>query len=262
MRCDARLGVLLVLAAEPHHQGDGLAHQPVFLFVARAFSSASFWPIFQVARFKRGSRAPSRDRAAVHASVTEVTAFSTLFTATRAGVVRDDQRVVAAPHHHQVAQGRQFLTVGVRIVIQAQVFLRSYCRDSGTRSASVFGVEFVPFLHHAQGLRSPDVTQAAHPLHRSETKMEKMYAAPRRALFRSGEVMALTFICHRNFFNHCENCRLASSGETHSLAGHLAQDFRQVQWVFAVDVVAHHAPCACRFPVRPEHFYAIVGIVT
>ena len=229
MRGDALLGVLFVLAPESHHQVSNRQTQELILLFVSGLEFGEFLQadFFEIARFAPQAigfgmiqRPHVRFRdgcdGAQHA----------LLAAARAGAVAGNQRVVVAPHHQQIAQGGGLGVLRVRIVVEAQIFLRSVRQEvQECGSGLMLGVDVLGLLHHAQRLV---IAASGHARGASFAEVGnengKDAAASRGLPLRSGKDRVDLLEGHRNFLNNGEELAFRLVGESVHLIGNLAKD--------------------------------------
>ena len=196
---DACLGVLVVLAAEAHEQvRHRLAEQLVFLRAARLQRRELL-----LAGLRSSSSAFARKRSAfawiqrphVRLGHRRHRPQDALLAAAGARAVARHQRVVVPPHHQHVAQRRGLRILRPRVVVEAEILLRRVGQQvRGTRcrvSCSAL-TSSVSCTIRSAWCSPHAVTHAAHPLQRSDTKIEK--TPPAAGLFFSGVAkIALAF---------------------------------------------------------------------
>ena len=164
-----------------------------------------------------------------------------LLSASCAGAVARNQRVIVAAHHHQIAQRGGFGFIRMRIVIEAEVFLRSVrqeVQESG--SGFVLGVYLFRLLHHLQSLviaASGNARGATFAQIGNEDGEDA--AASRGFSFGSGKNRVDLLEGHGNFFDHGKKLALGFVRESVHFICNLAKNFGQRSQRLGGERVAH-----------------------
>ena len=261
------LGVLIVLAAEPHEQvRHGLAQQVVLVLAALLDRGQLLLALLlQSVGFRAESiRLRVIKRPHVRFGDRRASPQDALLAAPGAGAVSRHERVVVAAHHEHVAQGCGLRILRTGVVVEAEILLRRIRQQiQEGRPALVLGVDFLGFLHHAQRIvlaTRRDTGRASLAEIRHEDG-EDTAAAWLLLLWRREDRVRL-LERHRDLVEDVEELRLGAFRETIHLVGDLADQALQRSAGALRDRVTHQLTrTSVDLRHQPEHLLAFRRIL-